>query len=217
MVVRKTHLNYIAPDEYARRDKAAGIWARDPLDYYIEQPWCSARLFDEEDFSTGIVDPACGSGNIVRSARAARISALGSDIMKRNGGECYIACDFFSAEWLSIYEPTNICCNPPFGVADQFVKLAIERAEKKTAMLLPATWHFGSKRAAWLATTPLQRVLALTPRPSMPPGAVIEAGHKPGGGTKDFSWYIWERGHVGPWEGGWLHRDAPRKVLEAAE
>jgi hypothetical protein len=29
MVVAKTHFNYISPDEYARRDKAAGIWARD--------------------------------------------------------------------------------------------------------------------------------------------------------------------------------------------
>lgn len=191
--------------ESARREKNAGLWARDPLDYYVEQPWCSARLFAEEDFSSGVVDPACGSGNIVRSARAAKISALGSDIVKR-ATECYIACDFFSDEWAKIYDPTNVVSNPPFGIADQFIKLAIERAEQKTAMLLPATWHFGSKRSTWLATTPLKRVLALTPRPSMPPGKAIEAGQKPGGGTKDFAWYIWERGYVGAWSGGWLRR-----------
>jgi hypothetical protein len=41
----------------------------------------------------------------------------------------------------------------------------------------------------------------------MPPGPVVEAGLAPGGGTEDFAWVIWSRGHKGPPELGWLNRD----------
>jgi hypothetical protein len=47
-------------------------------------------------------------------------------------------------------------------------------------MLLPATWLQGDKRSRWLETTALARVLFITPRPSMPPGAAVMAGQKPG-------------------------------------
>lgn len=190
----------------SRRAKASGIWTRDPHDFYVEPEWVSKRLFEEELFHGTVIDPACGTGRIVVSALASGLVAGGLDIVAKRG--FLPALDFLDQGWgAGLMPPPNIVCNPPFGVADEFVRLAIERALDKVAMLLPATWHFGSKRAAWLEHTPLKRVLACTPRPSMPPGAVILAGEKPGGGKKDFSWYIWERGHKGPWTGGWLHRD----------
>src|ERR1700675_1190505 len=108
-MLKKTHFNYISPDEYARRDKHPGIWTRDPLDYYIEQPWCSERLFEVEDFSSGVIDPACGSGIVVPSAQKAGIFAFGGDIKKRSD-ECHIVHDFLSNQWISIYQPINIVC-----------------------------------------------------------------------------------------------------------
>jgi hypothetical protein len=80
------------------------------------------------------------------------LSAIGHDIVERSP-ECERVADFLSDEWSGACE--NFVSNPPFGVADEFAKLAIERARRKVALLLPATWHFGSKRAAWLKTTPL--------------------------------------------------------------
>ena len=204
MVVAKTHFNYISPDEYARRDKAAGIWSRDPHDWYVEPSWTSRRLFEEEAFDGFVTDPACGLGRIVESARLSGLRSTGYDVINRSS-YCNRVANFLDPSWCG--ERDNFVSNPPFGVADQFARLALERAKFKVALLLPATWHFGSARSEWLKTTPLSRVLSLTPRPSMPPGAVIVAGEKPGGGTKDFSWYIWDHGHVGPWRGGWLHRD----------
>ena len=49
--------------------KAAGIWARDPHDWYVEPSWVSRRLFEEETFAGSVTDPACGLGIIVKSAR----------------------------------------------------------------------------------------------------------------------------------------------------
>ena len=187
------------------RERKSKIWARDPDDWYIEDSWCSRRLFEEEPFEDSIIDPACGIGRIVASARTVGLFAVGADIIKRSEFCCHQK-DFLSDDWSS-HVIKNIVCNPPFAIADKFVELALERAWWKVAMLLPATWHFGDKRARWLKTTPLRRILALTPRPSMPPGAVIMSGEKPGGGTKDFAWYIWQRGWDCAPEIGWLHRD----------
>ena len=63
--------------------------------------------------------------------------------------------------------------------------------------------------ARWLQDTPLARIYLLTPRPSMPPGHVILAGEKPGGGKQDFCWLVFECGHAGPPDVRWLHRGAP--------
>jgi hypothetical protein len=85
----------------------------------------------------------------------------------------------------------NFVCNPPFGIAEQFVTHALKLARHTVAMLLPTIWLQGDRRSRWLETTPLKRVLFITPRPSMPPGAVIAAGQKPGNGTKDYAWLVW--------------------------
>jgi hypothetical protein len=68
--------------------------------------------------------------------------------------------------------------------------------------------------ARWLQQTPLAVVWLLTPRPSMPPGYVILAGQKPGGGKVDFCWLVWSHDHVGQPEMRWLHRDGTRRRME---
>lgn len=207
--------------------KNAHLWARHPDDYYTEPEWCSERLFAVVNFEGTIVDPSCGSGRIIRAARAHRekaakvgdnriTKALGYDIVKRSR-ECNEETEDFLT---SDYETDNIVTNPPFGLCGKankksrhdedfaYVKKALATAEKKVALLLPLPWMTGADKAAYLQTTPLAQVLVLTPRPSMPPGPVIEAGEDPGGGTEDFAWYIWSREHKGPPVLGWLNRDA---------
>lgn len=190
--------------EPAKRERKSHVWVREPLDYYIEPEWVSERLFAVERFEGGVVDPACGSGRIVRAAQAAGLSAWGCDIADRGALTHGIARDFLEAT----APQANIASNPPFRKAREFIAHALRLSAGKTAMLLPVQWALGDARARWLATTPLLRVLMLTPRPSMPPGAVIEAGGKAGGGTTDFAWFIWLRGFDGRPELGWLHRDA---------
>lgn len=184
------------------RKRESHLWTRDINDWYVEPIWCSERLFEVEDFAGGVWDPACGSGRIVESALCANIPAMGSDLIDRGMGP---EVDFLD-EPLAIFP--HIVSNPPFGIAEKFVAHALELAIGKVAMLLPANWVQGDKRSRWLATTPLLRVLFITPRPSMPPGAAIAAGQKPGNGTADYCWMIWLRGYDGKPELGWLRRDA---------
>lgn len=194
--------------------KPQGKWARDPLDWYVEPSWTSARLFECERFEGNIIDPACGRGTILESARAARLHAYGYDVVGRGAGA--VLADFMRPTWSSNWDCHNIVCNPPFGLCDErkvggflrtFWHLALLRAERKVALLLPSTWHLADKRSRWLETTPLRRIWNLTPRPSMPPGVYLEAGNKAGNGTQDFAWYVWLKGYDGPVETRWLRRD----------
>lgn len=188
------------------RKRDSHLWARHPEDWYVEPEWVSARLFAVENFDGGILDPSCGLGRIVNSARAAGLSALGHDIVQRGGVFIGAPRDFLECTG----NHPNIVANPPFGIAEKFVSKALELAERKVAMLLPANWVQGAKRSRWLQSTPLRRVYFIAPRPSMPPGPAIEAGVRPGNGTTDYAWFVWLRGYDGAPEIRWLHRDEAR-------
>lgn len=193
--------------------KNAHLWARHPQDWwYVEPEWTSERLFAVEKFEGGILDPACGLGRIVRSAEKSGLHAVGMDIEPRSDA-VMIAIDFLSGDFPweildseSGGECQNIASNPPFGCADRFIEKALRITPDKVAMLLPTRWMNGAARGAWLETTPLLRVWLLGPRPSMPPGPVIEAGEKPGNGTIDFAWFVWQRGYAGKPHLGWLRK-----------
>ena len=198
--------------------KNAHTWSREANDWYVEPAWTAARLFETPIFSRGmtILDPACGMGTIVESACLSGMTGLGADIVPRWEARpevdrlgAYAVADFLSGQWPDTSERRAldaIVSNPPYKAAQQFAELALERSPI-VALLLPTKWLQGDRRARWLRTTPLHRVLMLCPRPSMPPGHVILCGEKPGNGTVDFAWFCWFRGYQGEPQIGWLHRD----------
>ncbi len=187
----------------ALRKIDAHAWEREANEHYVEPAWCSVRLFDVEEFGA-IHDPCCGFGTIVQSAWSHGYSATGADIVDRGfvppkfkQGAIQ---DFFACDQLL----DCIVCNPPFNIAPQFAQHALGLAIRKVGMIFPVA---RLNAAHWIQGTPLRRVWLLSPRPSMPPGHVIAAGGKPGGGKMDFCWLVWQRGYTGSAELRWLHRD----------
>jgi hypothetical protein len=195
----------------------AHIFAKERHGHYVEPAWCSERLFAVDDFGPPgslIYDPACGWGTILRSALDAGYRATGGDIVDRlqrkrlelwgpNGISSFTKNDFLNGVRRRPRE-CSIVCNPPFDHVDTFCEQAIRIATHKVAMImllrrLPA--------ARWLTGLPLETVYMLTPRPSMPPGAWIADGNKPGGGTQDFCWLVFNKLKVpGPPVMKWLTR-----------
>jgi hypothetical protein len=199
-------------DVVEKREKKAHLWDRDPDGWYSEPEWVWRRFFEEEPFVGKIHDPCCGRGNVIQAARAAGHAAMGSDIApaeERGGDEPHLIRDFMTAD---VGRIPNIASNPAFHLCDPrdgpcLVRRAIDVTDGKVALLLPTPWV---NARSWLRTTPLYRVWWLTPRPSMPPGRVIMAGEKPGGGTKDFAIFVWWIGFDGAPTMKWLHRDEGR-------
>ncbi len=177
--------------------KKSHIWDRDPHDWYVEPHECSLALFDLETFEGPVWDPACGIGRIVESARNAGIEAHGTDLVNRNE-YCEQALNFLTNTTTKPFN--NIVSNPPFGLAEKFVRRSLEITPNggKVAMILPMVWLSGfSQKRDWLPSSPLKKYYSISPRPSMPPGAVIKAGVKVGNGTKDFAWFVWKKKYCG--------------------
>jgi hypothetical protein len=198
-----------------KRERKSHIWEREANEHYVEPAWCSARLFEEEDFGVYIHDPACGFGTIVCEAVKAGMTATGSDIVDRGFDGAEKQQDFLTAD----IRRTNIVTNPPFNLAPQFALRALGYTQCKVAIIFPTAClnaANGVKGKYWIAGTPLRRVWLMTPRPSMPPGEYIAAGQKPGGGRVDFCWLVWEHGYRGAPELRWLHRDAPASRTSGA-
>jgi hypothetical protein len=197
----------------ASKPRHAHNFARDVHGFYVEPTWCAARLFAAESFGAPgarVLDPACGWGRILKAARDAGYTPIGSDIIdRRDDLHAYArfpfsVCDFLTSS--PVRSAWSIVCNPPFDHVREFCERALDAAVYKVAMLvllrrLPA--------ARWLQRLPLQTIWLLTPRPSMPPANWITAGNDPGGGTQDFCWLVFDKRAVAGCAPRlrWLHRD----------
>jgi len=186
-----------------RRPLAAHIWAKETSGWYVEPSWVSERLFAVEKFTGAVWDPACGIGRIAEAARQAGYVVHATDLVDR-GYQHFRGC----VDFLRHDRPyaNNIICNPPSNICNRFVRhaLTLTSGNGKVGVV----WLLRRLNAAhWLRDTPLARIYLLTPRPSMPPGHVILAGEKPGGGSQDFCWLVFFHKHKGPPELRWLHRD----------
>jgi hypothetical protein len=186
--------------------RLAHNWERDPHDWYIEPVWVSRRLFEEEIFEGEILDPACGWGRIVRSAIDAGYPARASDIIVRPSGDAAVDKLKVQADFRDLNGPAvNVVCNPPYRVLPTFTQAALKLARRKVAVIFPVA---RLNAAHWITGAPLLRVWLMSPRPPMPPGSYLEAGHKPGGGRVDFCWLVFDHGYSGAAEVRWLHRGA---------
>lgn len=192
--------------------KAAHVFERQATDWYQEPEWVSRRLFEVEDFEGPILDPCCGAGRVLASARACGLETYGSDIVDRRPMLCsFRIIDFLKVHpedvmnWNWMRRSPSIVGNPPFRQFREFTERALSLATHKVAFIWPLARLPAA--GAWLGATPLARVYCLTPRPSMPSGEHIQAGGKVGGGTVDFAFLVWAKQHKGPPTIHWLHRD----------
>jgi hypothetical protein len=184
--------------------RLAHNWQRDESDWYVEPEWCSIRLFAEEQFDGEVWDPACGWGRIVGSAIDAGYPVRASDIIIRPSGDAAVDRLKREANFRDCDGPAvNIVANPPYRAYPNFAQHALQLARRKIALIFPVA---RLNAAHWIQGAPLQRIWLMSPRPPMPPGSYLEAGHKPGGGRVDFCWLVFEHGHTGPAEVRWLHR-----------
>lgn len=189
------------------------IFYRAPHDWYAEGVDVAAALFAAVEFEGGIVDPACGRGSILVAAGLRDIPAWGGDVVDRSGGE-WPGCDEV-VDFLTDDRPCdNIVSNPPYkgDIIWRFIDHALAVATDRVAFLLPLRWAASRTTAERLLRSPLESVLIVTPRPSIPPGAVVAKDPSArSGGSVDFAWYVWRRGHIGPAPIGWAFRDASIK------
>lgn len=172
---------------------------REKDDYYPTPPAGTRALLSVERFEGPIWEPACGAGDISRELEAAGYEVVSSDLLDRGYGEPRVD---FLMEWQS--RAPNIVTNPPFKMAEDFVRKALSLSTGKVAILARVAWLEGKARRVLFEETPLARVWIFAGRLSMERGKLAEGGR---GGMIAFAWFVWEHGHEGPPMLGWVSPD----------
>lgn len=164
-------------------DKVAHEW-------YVEPTWVVAALLEVEAFDGPVWDPACGGGNIPKTCKTYGLQAYGSDLVDRGYGQTGV--DFLK---VTKTNAKHIITNPPFTLAEAFIRHARSLVPGKIAVLQRLAFLESTSRDQLFADHPISRVWVSRKRVSMPPGGTdIPAT----GGTVPFAWYVWDPDHTGP-------------------
>jgi hypothetical protein len=162
---------------------------RNAHDFYSEPAWAVEGLLDVQRFSGLTFDPACGRGTIPCAFRERDLDCAAADIVDRS--DVFYG-DFRQGDFLTLEGAdgavANIVCNPPFALAEPFLRKALIVATHKVAFLLRLSWLEGRGRRWVYDQTPLAAVHPFAARVSMPPG---DSDVVPKGGAVAFAWFVW--------------------------
>ena len=170
---------------------------REKDDFYPTPSEATCSLLKAEAFGPDVWEPACGDGAISRLFEAAGHRVVSTDLVDRGYGEPRV--DFLMERRLLA---PQIVTNPPFKMAEQFVRHSLDLGAEKVAMLLRLAWLEGAERKKLFDSTPLARVHVASRRINMARAGTDYGGG--GGSMIAFAWFVWERAHSGPPTLGWF-------------
>ncbi len=153
-------------------------FARNAADFYPTPRECTEALIEAWRPSGVILEPACGDGAIARVLHELGYTVHAADLHDRGYG--LPGQDFLA---MPVAPFGAIITNPPFNLAEQFIRKA-RSFGVPFAMLLKSTyWNAASRERLFRETGP-EVVYALTWRPNFAP----ERGSAP---TMDVCWTVW--------------------------
>ncbi len=163
-------------------------------DFFPTPAWATHALIDNEPFSGGVWECACGNG-----AMSTVLETTGpvesSDLYDRGYGEAGI--DFLTAK----RRAANIITNPPYNSAEGFVASGLEKAERKFALLLRLAFLEGGNRQRTIfARHAPARVWVFSERITFYPAGAVQKGS----GTTAYAWFVWDKDASGPTELCWF-------------
>lgn len=161
--------------------------SRRKSDFYETPYSLTEHLLDAEDFDfrKSCLEPACGSGAIVKIIKpfwGKKLSAYDKerDFLKETKSFSYVI------------------TNPPFSLAFEFVIKAKEVCKDKFCLLLPLSYLHGKKRFDWIYSDldfPLKCVHVFTRYPML--GDKLREDGKYRTGMMVYAWYVWEKDYLG--------------------
>lgn len=161
-------------------------------DLYETAPIATEKLIQAEKLPAGIWEPACGRGAIASVLASAGHKVCSSDLVDYGNG--YSRIDFLM-EWKMPQHCTAIVTNPPFKLANQFVRHAIELCPL-VIMLLRLSFIESEGRSDILDGK-LSRVHCFKKRlPMMHRDGW--SGSKIDHSSVVFAWFVWDQDHAGP-------------------
>lgn len=164
--------------------------ANHPENFYSTPEIFTEWLLEEEEFEGLILEPACGDGRMAEVLKAEGYHVRCSDIVDR-GYKPMMTRDFF--KWKLI---DNIVTNPPYDLAEEFVRHALAICPGKVAMLLRLNFLESAGRYKLFRQHPPKVVYAVSQRTSMMPAIMRKNGKMKAANAVSYAWFVWERGQT---------------------
>ena len=155
---------------------------RPKSDFYQTPYSITEQLLEVEKFEGNILEPSCGKGAISKVLTKHGFDVTAQDYDEGNG------VDFlkFNKKF------DNIITNPPFRLANEFVKHSLELANNKIAMLLPLNYLHGVTRLNEIYNLKkLKTVYVFTRYPLLTQDLREDGKYKTG--MMVYAWYIWDQ------------------------
>lgn len=174
------------------------------LDFFATPPWAARAGLEQARVlwpqARDIIEPAAGMGHIAEPARET-FNVLAYDV--HDHGKGYGVRDWLDdAAW-----PDQPCCdviatNPPFTLAEEFVRRGLRRATMGVALLLRLSVLEGCERHALLAgpDAHLTQVAIFSERVPMTLGSWDPAASS----ATAYAWFYWSKVHSEPLAPVWF-------------
>jgi len=165
-------------------------------DFYPTPRAATEAILDRETFAGGVWECACGDGAISKVLEDYGYYVVSTDLYDRRYGISNI--DFLKTKRL---KAPNIMTNPPFKLADDFVRHAIHDLKcQKLILLAKLAFLEGQRRTEMLERTPLSHVYVFRKRLTM-----TRRGEKQrNSGMIAFAWFVWEEYYTGKPRISWI-------------
>jgi hypothetical protein len=171
---------------------AMQTWERKPADFYPTPADVTYSLvphiMDILPVGSSVLEPACGDGAMAEVLLACGYKVDATEL-REDSGYGSGGVDFLKSN-VAGNGYDAIITNPPFIVADQFIRHAVGQA-RVVAMLLKSQYWHAAKRLKLFDDHPPARIYPLTWRPSF---LEKERGNSP---LMDVLWTVWDADHVG--------------------
>lgn len=166
---------------------------REPFDNYPTPEIAVTELLKRERFDGSIWECACGSGNIAKLFP----DCMASDIRENVYGEGGIN---FLLEQRMV---DNIITNPPFKLAEEFVRHALKCANKKVAMFLKLVFLESESRYHLFQEYPPKLVYVFSKRLTLKK----EGEQRDMSGMIAYAWFVWDKSYNGKTNIEWILTD----------
>lgn len=172
--------------------KSKENWERKVADFYPTPIDATIALMGWWKLPRGlrVLEPCCGEGHISRILERRGLEVTSRDLLFTGygqGGINYLTSPEASR---TTYEFDAVITNPPFSLAEQFIRRALRDAPL-VAMFLPNDYWHAKGRLRLFQSRPPKAVLALTWRPVFLPA---ERGKSP---LANYSWTVWDDDYDG--------------------
>jgi hypothetical protein len=176
---------------YKTAQSIVGMSPGRPIDDFYPTPdYVTEALLDNEKFSGGVWEPACGDGAICKVFARAGYETFASDLNDHGYGVTPI--DFLKTSGIPEH-CQSIVTNPPFRLWLPFARHAVDDLDApKVALFGKLSALEGQERSLWLESSPLHKVYVFRRRVQL-----TRNGEKPrSSGMIAFAWFVWTRGYT---------------------